>query len=93
MIWEVGALDSNSVVSCIFKIFIYLFWLCWVLVAACMRDLVPQPGVEPGPLALGVRSLTHWTTREAPVISFCVCLTKAFPCVTLLEITTLSPQP
>ena len=38
------------------------FW-----VAACIRDLVPQPGIEPSPPALGARSLTHWTTREVPV--------------------------
>ena len=29
-----------------------------------MQDLVPQPGIEPGPPALGAWSLTHWTTRE-----------------------------
>ena len=34
------------------------------LVVACMWDLVPQPGMEPGPPALGARSLTYWTTRE-----------------------------
>ena len=27
---------------------------------------LPDPGIEPGPLALGVQSLTNWTTREAP---------------------------
>ena len=31
-----------------------------------MWDLVPRPGIEPGPPALGVWSLTHWTTREVP---------------------------
>ena len=31
-----------------------------------MRDLVPRPGIEPGPPALGAQSLTHWTTREVP---------------------------
>ena len=36
------------------------------LVAACMRDLVPQPGIEPRPPVLGAWSLTHWTTREVP---------------------------
>ena len=36
------------------------------LVAACMRDLVPRPGVEPGPSALGAWSLTHWTTKQVP---------------------------
>ena len=41
-----------------------------LLVEACMRDLVPRPGIEPGPPALGVWSLTHWTTREVPAKSF-----------------------
>ena len=36
------------------------------LVAACMRDLVPGPGIEPRPPALGAWSLTHWTTRGSP---------------------------
>ena len=52
----------------------YLFWLrrvsvaaCRLLVAAHMRDLVPWPGIEPGPPASGARSLTHWTTREVPL--------------------------
>ena len=41
------------------------------LVVACglscgMWILVPQPGIEPGPPALGVWSLNHWTTREVP---------------------------
>ena len=34
-----------------------------------MQDLVPWPGIEPGPppsLALGAQSLRHWSTREAP---------------------------
>ena len=39
---------------------------CKLLVAAFMRDLVPRPGIEPGPPALGAWGLTHWTTREVP---------------------------
>ena len=31
-----------------------------------MQDLVPQPGRETGPPALGAWSLTHWTIREVP---------------------------
>ena len=31
-----------------------------------MRDLVPWPGIGLEPLALGVWSLSHWTTREVP---------------------------
>ena len=29
-----------------------------------MCNLVPPPGIEPGFPALGVQSLSHWTTRE-----------------------------
>ena len=29
-----------------------------------MWDLVSGTGIEPGPLALGVQSLNHWTTKE-----------------------------
>ena len=42
----------------------YLF-IC-LAVSGCsrgiLRDLVPELGLEPRPLALGGRSLTHWTT-------------------------------
>ena len=31
-----------------------------------MWDLVPQPGIESRPPALGAQSLSHWTTREFP---------------------------
>ena len=37
---------------------------CELLVVACMWDLVPWPGIEPGPPALGAQSLNHWATRE-----------------------------
>ena len=40
--------------------FIFLAVLC------IMWDLVPQPGIEPASPALGVQSLSHWTTREVP---------------------------
>ena len=43
-----------------------------LLVVACMRDLVPRPGMEPGPPALKVWSLTHWTTREVPKLVFLI---------------------
>ena len=57
------------------KYLFYLFvWLCWVLVAACRifdlhwstQDLVPRAGIKPRPPALGVWSLSHWTTGKAP---------------------------
>ena len=55
-------------------LFIYLFWLRRVLVAACMWDLVPRPGIKPGPPTLGAWSLTHWTTREVPEVYFLLTL-------------------
>ena len=44
---------------------------CSMWALSCgMRDLVPGPGMEPGPPALEVRSLNHWTTREVPYLLF-----------------------
>ena len=37
-----------------------------------MRDLVPWPGIKPGPPALWVQSFNHWTTMEAPKMHLCV---------------------
>ena len=54
------------------KIFIFIIGLHKVLVAACrifscsMWDLLPCLGIKPRPPALGVWSLSHWTTREVP---------------------------
>ena len=31
-----------------------------------MQDLVPQPGIDPVPIAVQEQSLYHWTTREIP---------------------------
>ncbi|XP_028355588.2 GATOR complex protein NPRL3-like isoform X1 [Physeter macrocephalus] len=47
-----------------------------IFVAVCrifscgMRDIVPWPGIEPSPPALGAWSLSHWTTREVPFFFF-----------------------
>ena len=30
-----------------------------------MQDLVPWPGIEPGPPALGIWTLSHWATRKS----------------------------
>ena len=46
-----------------------MFSLCWG-----MWGPVPWPGIEPGPPAMGVWSLSHWTTREVPMP---VCFIKA----------------
>ena len=36
----------------------------------CMRDLVLPLRMEPGPPALGVWNLSHWTTREVHHLIF-----------------------
>ena len=54
----------------------FLIAACRILKLSCsmqtfscgMWDLVPWPGIEPRPLALGVQSLSHWTTREVPFL-------------------------
>ena len=50
-------------------------WGIWTL-SCNLWDLVPWPGMEPGPPALGVWSPSHWTTREVPVI----CLSHKHDC-------------
>ena len=47
----------------------------WTLICV-MWNLIPWSGIEPGPLALGAWSLSHWTTREVPLLP----LLKASQC-------------
>ena len=63
--------DLQGCLSFIIIIFFTLFiWLCQVLLVAhrlfcCSQwDLVPWPGIKPGPPTLGMWRLSHWTTRE-----------------------------
>ena len=51
-------------------VFFFFFLAAPVFVAASMWNLVPRPGIKPRPPALGVWSLTHWTTREVPRSGF-----------------------
>ena len=39
-------------------------------IACKMCILGPQPGIEPGPLAMKAWSLNHWTPREVPLVSY-----------------------
>ena len=70
----------NNVVS--FLKNIYVFWLCWVLVAthsvfivACgflscdLWDSFPSRGQSWAPPVLEMQSLGHWTTSEVPILS------------------------
>ena len=50
-----------------FHTYLYLFICLAVLGVSCvMWDLIPWPGIKPRCSALGVWSLSHWTTREVP---------------------------
>ena len=64
------SLRGSSVQNCkIMYLFIFIYSLLQLL-SCSVRDLVPQPGIRPGPSALqGVYS-THWTTREVPIYLF-----------------------
>ena len=44
-----------------------------------MQDLVPRPGIEPLPSALGAWSLNHWIPREVPtLVSFSLPIPRVF---------------
>ena len=49
------------VVAC--GIFNYVMWT----LRCCIWDLIPWPGMEPRPPALGAWSLSPWTTGEVPI--------------------------
>ena len=42
------------------------FFSCVQALSYDMRDLVPWPGIEPGPPALGAQRLSHWTKGSPP---------------------------
>ena len=42
---------------------------CMHSLSRSIWDLVPWPGIEPGPPALGTWSLNHWATREIPKLA------------------------
>ena len=49
-----------------FSLFILKTFIYWAVpgLSCGSWDLVPRPGSEPGPPALGVWRLIHWTTTE-----------------------------
>ena len=49
--------------------FFFFFCLGTRTLSCIMCDRIPRPGIEPRPLALGVRSLSCWTIREFPATS------------------------
>ena len=47
-----------------------LSFFFFLAVPQAYRILVPQPGIEPGPLAMKVQSPNHWTAREFSGMGF-----------------------
>ena len=60
---------SLSFLYWLFSLCSYFLFFCFIFWPCCMacRILVPWPGVNPRPPALGAQRLNHWTAREAPV--------------------------
>ena len=64
---------------CFFNIYLFIYLAvlglsCHVRALSCgMQDLVPRPGIEPGPPALRAQSINRWTTREVPIDVFLNC--------------------
>ena len=67
MLCQLKADNSNSQ-DCVFFFFFNLAMLDLSFstqdLSCSMWGLVPQPGIEPRPPALGAQSLNHWTTKE-----------------------------
>ena len=45
-----------------FNLFVFVF----LPRTEAYRNLVPPPGIEPGPLAVKAQSPNHWTVRKFP---------------------------
>ena len=59
-----------------FLIFLFVYILCINYFCPHLKThgiLALQPGIEPVPPALEVRSLNHWTAREVPYSSVFIC--------------------
>ena len=78
---------------CLCKCLFLLIYLAAQGVSCDMWDLVPQPGIKPGPPALGAKGLNHWTTREVPdSTSFKKYLLSAYYMLKTLRISELTKK-
>ena len=71
--WSLQKLYFSKGKTMFVFIFIYLFgcagYCCSTQTLTCdIWDLIPRAGIKPRSLALGVRSCSHWITREVPTM-------------------------
>ena len=59
--WPYSLIVISLSLSLFFFFFCHAVWHVGGIV-------VPQPGIEPGPPALGAWSLKHWNSREVPLV-------------------------
>ena len=57
--------NINIYIFKLINVLLDLSWGTWTL-SGSVWDLVPWPGMEPSPPALGAWSFSHWTARRAP---------------------------
>ena len=55
-------------VNCIYSFYLTFTNLAVLGLSCGTQDLVPCPGIQPRPPALGAWSLSHWTTKEVPTV-------------------------
>ena len=63
--WTLGPVGRLCCKSFFLKKLLFIYLAAPGLTCG-MQDLVPWPGIEPRPPAVGAQSLIHWTTREVP---------------------------
>ena len=78
---------GSLVVACKLLVVAHGLLSCGIrtLSCACMWDLVPWPGIEPRPPALGARSLIHCATRKVPTLFLGFPETLWHPSASLLQ--------
>ena len=88
--WELSSKSTTSLVACPHRDR-YLFWVqsCLSFFLKYLFIYLAAPGlscgmqaltgIKPRPPALGMQSLNHWTTRDAPVLSFLISLPSPAP--------------
>ena len=64
----VYSISNHSYFHYFFNMYLFFFYLAAPGLSCSTRDLVPRPGIEPPRPALGVWSLSPWTTREIALL-------------------------